>query len=140
MSNVVSASSPVTSQEIVLVANLLALPTSPAGQAIAKTGTTTFANVNASGGVSAVSHDATLTGLGTPASPLSVVGGGGFTIKAASGTIDDSNVVFTFASAPSLLVINGGIYQSTGGTYTWTGTTTVTLNDTIGTGGSIFGL
>lgn len=40
------------------------------------------------GGLSSVSHDATLTGLGTPSSPLSVVGGGG-----GSGTVTSVSVV-----------------------------------------------
>lgn len=61
----------------------------------------------------------------------------------ATGTIDDSNKAFTFASKPTVLVINGALYQQTGGAITWTwnsGTLTATLSIAVGTGGSIFGL
>lgn len=64
----------------------------------------------------------------------------GITILPATGTIDDTNTVFIFTSAPTLININGAFYQSTGGAYTWTGTTTVTLSNPVGTGGSIFGM
>lgn len=95
------------------------------------------------GGLSTVSHDATLTGDGTPSSPLSVVGAASFSILAATGTIDDSNLDFTFASLPIVLVINGGVYQQTGGAITWSwnaGLLTATLSSPVGSGGSIFGL
>lgn len=64
-------------------------------------------------------------------------------ILAATGTIDDSNVDFTFASLPSVLIINGATYQQTGGAITWSwtaGTLTATLSSPVGSGGSIFGL
>lgn len=64
-------------------------------------------------------------------------------ILTATGTIDDSNLAFTFVSQPSVIIVNGGTYQQTGGaiTFTWTATTlTVTLSSACGTGGSIFGL
>lgn len=62
-------------------------------------------------------------------------------ILAATGTIDDSNATFTFTSEPSLLVINGGIYQQTGGAITWSYSAgTATLSVAVGTGGSIFGI
>lgn len=68
-------------------------------------------------------------------------GSGGFTIVAVTGTVDDSNVTFTAATEPTALVINGGIYQKTGGSITWTYVgTTITLSFPVGTGGSIFGL
>ena len=156
-----------------------------------------------------VSHDSTLTGNGTPSSPLSVVGGGGgggsisaititgtvddsnvsfvaasaptflvingityqqntvwslsglnitltipvgvngsifgigvsgLAVLTATGIIDDSNTSFTFTSAPTFLIINGAMYQKTGGAITWSGTTTVTLSIPVGINGSIFGL
>ncbi len=65
----------------------------------------------------------------------------GLTIIAISGTIDDSNKIFTAASEPTLLNINGSFYQKTGGNITWTYLAgTITLSSAIGTGGSIFGV
>lgn len=62
-------------------------------------------------------------------------------IIAVSGTIDDTNVTFTAATQPTLLNINGSFYQKTGGTFTWTYVAgTITLNNAVGTGGSIFGI
>ena len=72
-------------------------------------------------------------------------GGGGSgglgTILTATGTIDDSNVTFTFTQLPSILIINGGMYQQTGGSITWTYLAgTVTLSVAVGVNGAIFGL
>lgn len=65
----------------------------------------------------------------------------GLTPIPVSGTINDSNVTFTSATEPTVLCINGPIYQKTGGAYTWTWVAgTITLNQPVGTGGSIFGL
>ena len=61
----------------------------------------------------------------------------------ATGTIDDTNVDFTFTQLPAIIVINGGEYRQTGGSITWTwnaGTLTATLSSPVGTGGSIYGL
>lgn len=92
------------------------------------------------GGISSVTHDATLTGSGTASSPLSVVGSG-LAIITVTGTVNDSNTSFTSATQPTVLVINGGVYQRTGGIITWTWVATViTLSSAVGTGGSIFGL
>jgi hypothetical protein len=60
-------------------------------------------------------------------------------VLTATGTIDDSNTVFVFTSAPTELVINGASYIKTGGAITWTGTTTVTLSSPVGVNGSIYG-
>lgn len=72
---------------------------------------------------------------------ISSTGGSGFSILTATGTVDDSNVTFTFISQPTLLCINGAFYQSSGGAITWSYVTgTVTLSSPVGTGGSIFGI
>src|ERR1035437_3254633 len=65
MSNVVSASDPLTSGEVTLIGNLQALGISGAGYAIAKTGTNTFANVSASGGSSGLTIGTTTITSGT---------------------------------------------------------------------------
>ncbi len=66
--------------------------------------------------------------------------GAGFTKLTATGTVDDANKVFVFTQAPTYLIINGAWYDNTAGApYTWTGTTTVTLNNVVGTGGRIWG-
>ena len=119
MSNVVSKSDPLTSSEITMIENLAALPASGSGQFIQKTGTVTFQN-------------------GTPPiQPTSL------SILVTTGTINDSNLFFPFASQPSLLVINGGIYMTTGGAITWTWDPILliaTLSSLVGINGSIFGI
>lgn len=68
-------------------------------------------------------------------------GSGAFSVIAVAGTIDDSNVTFTSASEPTLLNINGGFYQKTGGSITWSYLAgTITLSSPVGTGGSIYGI
>lgn len=58
-----------------------------------------------------------------------------------TGTIDDSNTSFTVTTQPSVLVINGTVYQQTGGAITWTYLAgAITLSSAVGTNGSIFGL
>lgn len=74
---------------------------------------------------------------------VTITGGIGSSTLTATGTIDDSNKAFTFISLPTVLVINGAVYQQTGGAITWTwtvGTLTATLSAPVGSGGSIFGL
>lgn len=73
-------------------------------------------------------------------SALEQTAGGGFSIITTGSTIDDSNTVFTFSSTPTLVCINGAFYKSTGGQYTWTGSNPITLNQAVGTGGSVFGI
>ena len=67
---------------------------------------TYLANGTQTGFLSQVSHDSTLTGAGTPASPLSVVGGSGTTYQLPTGTVDGSNNVFIFAVAPKLINVD----------------------------------
>lgn len=63
------------------------------------------------------------------------------TILAVTGTRDDTNLTFTIASQPTVLVINGATYQTTSGAITWTYLAgTLTLSSPVGTGGSIFGI
>lgn len=66
---------------------------------------------------------------------------GTYNILPATGLVNDSNTMFTFTSEPTEVVINGTSYISTGGAYTWTwdGVSTITLNNPVGTGGSIYG-
>jgi len=52
-----------------------------------------------------------------------------------SGAINNSNKVFVFAAAPTAVVVNGQIYFNGAG-YSLSGTT-VTLDNVVGTGGSI---
>src|ERR1035437_6369848 len=65
MSNVVSASDPLTSGEVTLIGNLQALATSGAGFAIAKTGINTFANVSTTGGGTGLTIGTTTITSGT---------------------------------------------------------------------------
>ena len=71
-------------------------------------------------------------------------GGGGFTVLPATGTIDDTNVTFTFTSAPTLININGSFYSDTstvGGTLVWTIVgLIVTLAFPVGDGGTVYGI
>lgn len=65
--------------------------------------------------------------------------GGGLTLVAVTGTIDDSNTTFTCESEPTYVVINGVWYKATGGVYTWTWVAgTLTLSGAIGTGSQIW--
>ena len=62
----------------------------------------------------------------------------GLNVLAATGAVDNSNVTFTFASAPTLVVVNGVTFRNGHGV-TITGTTAV-LDSYVGTGGDIYGL
>lgn len=67
-------------------------------------------------------------------------GGGGSIIEITSGIIDDSNTAFVFASEPNIVVVNGESYQ-VGHGWSWnSGTSTVTLDNPVGTGGDIYGI
>jgi hypothetical protein len=72
---------------------------------------------------------------------ISASGGGGGAPLVATGTINDTNVTFTFISEPQQLVINGLACRPTGGSITWSYVAgTVTLSSPIGTGGDIYGI
>ena len=64
--------------------------------------------------------------------------GGSLSILAATGTIDDSNTVFTFASTPTLVIVNGAAYRDGKGVSIVT--TTATLDFPAGTGGDVYAL
>lgn len=64
--------------------------------------------------------------------------GSGLSVLAATGTIDDSNTVFTFASAPTLVVVNGAMYRHGSGVSIVA--TTATLDNPVGTGGDVYAL
>lgn len=91
-----------------------------------KNGTGTIANVslNKAGGID-VEIDAT-------------GGTGGLNYLAATGTVNDSNKVFTFASAPTLVAVNGFTYRNGFGV-TISGAT-ATLDNAPGVGGDVYGL
>ena len=55
-----------------------------------------------------------------------------------TGDINDSNVSFTASAEPSVVIVNGAMYKDGAGC-TISGTS-VTLDNPVGTGGSIFGL
>lgn len=70
----------------------------------------------------------------------SVTAAGSLTVLSATGTINDTNLLFDFASEPKLIFINGIAYRSTGGAITWSyAAPTATLSQPVGTGGDIFG-
>lgn len=70
---------------------------------------------------------------------ISATGGSGsLSVLAATGTIDDSNVTFTFASTPTLVIVNGACYRDGKGCSIVT--TTVTLDNPVGTGGDVYAL
>ena len=72
---------------------------------------------------------------------MGLISWGGGRVLEVTGTIDDSNTSFVIGSKPMVVVINGGMYQSTGGAITWTYSEgTLTTSFPVGSSGSIFGL
>lgn len=75
---------------------------------------------------------------------ISATGSGSFSILTTVSTIDDSNTTFVFASAPSMVNINGFFYNAgatSGGVVMWTNVGgTVTTANPVGTGGCIFAI
>ncbi len=83
----------------------------------------------------------TLTTSATTGITTVTAASGSLSFLSATGTINDANVTFTFASLPIALIINGAVYQQSGGAITWSYLAgTVTLSSPVGTGGSIVGL
>lgn len=65
----------------------------------------------------------------------------GLSVLTVTGTIDDSNLTFSCASTPLLVIINGISYNGSTGSITWTYVgTTLTLSAPIGTGGDIYAI
>lgn len=64
--------------------------------------------------------------------------GGGLGFLAATGTVDNSNTTFTFASPPTLVVVNGATYRNGHGVSI--SGTTATLDNPPGNGGDVYGL
>lgn len=64
--------------------------------------------------------------------------GASLSLLTATGTIDASNTVFTFVSAPQIVVVNGASYVNGAGV-TIVGTT-ATLDNPPGVGGSVYGI
>lgn len=79
------------------------------------------------GGLSTISHDATLTGDGTPSSPLGTVSAAPtWSKETPSGLIDGANTTYTILHTPTTnsmnLIVNGQVYTE-GVDYTISGTT-----------------
>lgn len=66
-------------------------------------------------------------------------GGSGktLTIETPTGTVDDSNVVFTVANTPLFIDVNGGVYVAGQGIFASYALGVITLTAPIGTGGFI---
>ena len=64
--------------------------------------------------------------------------GGSLSVLTATGAVSDANVTFTFASEPTLVIVNGAAYRHGAGV-TISGTT-VTLDNPVGNGGDIYAL
>lgn len=60
------------------------------------------------------------------------------TLLTATGTVDDSNTVFTFTSTPQIVVVNGSSYTTGNGVTIVT--TTATLDSPAGVGGFVYGI
>jgi len=81
-----------------------------------------------------------ITGTAVGNDVTETVGATGVSQLTATGTVDDSNTAFTFASKPSIVVVNGASYRENKG-WTWAALTlTVTLDSPVGDGGDIYGI
>ncbi len=70
---------------------------------------------------------------------ITITGGSGsLSVLAATGTVNDSNKTFTFASEPTLVIVNGATYRH--GSGVTISTTTATLDNAPGFGGDVYGL
>lgn len=92
-------------------------------------------------GLQVVSHDASLTGDGTPGNPLkTVVSAASAGYQVPTGTVNGTNKIFVFTTAPTVVSVDGVCRRKTSSdsTVNWTGTTTITL--TIAPNFDMFGL
>lgn len=93
-------------------------------------------NKKSSSGAAGVSSVVAGTGINVdntdPANPIvSATGTSGITILIPTGSVNGTNTIFTFTSAPKVIVLDNGNMMnkvSSDGTTNWTGTTTITLN------------
>lgn len=67
-----------------------------------------------------------------------LAGGGSFSVLTATGAVDDSNVTFTFVSAPALVVVNGTAYRNGHGVAI--SGTTATLDSPAGVSGDVYAI
>lgn len=82
------------------------------------------------GGLKTVSHDTTLSGDGTAANPLSVIGtGSGGAFITVTGTIDGNNTVYTTVTRPTMVYTDMGVWaEDSNFGFTWVaGTLTVPI-------------
>lgn len=96
----------------------------------AKKGAVQYLNITGSGvSYSSASgrNDVTITG-----------GTGSLAVLTATGTVDDSNKTFTFATEPTLVMVNGAAYRNGFGVTIVT--TTATLDSAPGVNGDVYGL
>lgn len=91
-------------------------------------------NVSTGGGTGTVNSIVAGTGINVdstdPANPVVSATGSSFAVLVPTGTVNGSNITFTFSTAPKVIVLdNGNIMNkvSSDGTVNWTGTTAVTL-------------
>lgn len=84
-------------------------------------------------GLSEVSHDTTLTGNGTPSSPLSVVSSASFTGAQEKTTTPPNSIIttFTFDHAPKVIFWNGA-FQTLTDDYTVSGPFSITFTASAG--------
>lgn len=124
MSNISPQGEQSTSAEILMVRNLGLLATTPSGSAIAKTGSSTFANVATGGGSASISATLPLTynsGTGVLAIPLATTLVDGY-LSAANWTTFNNKVSSTITITAGTGLTGGGDLSAN---------RTLTLADTI---------
>ena len=100
----------------------------------AKKGLAQFVNLVAGSNVTIA--DSIVNGLHTLTFSSTGGSGGGLSLITSSGTINDSNTAFPFASKPITVVVNGLSYRENHG-WSWDGVN-ATLDNPVGTGGDIY--
>lgn len=108
MSNISNVGTLLTTAEKAVIVSLTNLVVSPSGQAVGKTGTTTFGNVASGGGtwtqsehITLAADNKTFTLATAPSSVIYLLGGHQPQIHGVdfTGTIDGSNKTFVYATA-----------------------------------------
>ncbi len=90
------------------------------------------------GGGHTIKSSATVTVARNSDGTVSLTASGGFTVLAATGTINNSNTVFSFTQKPTYIVANGQWMRENFG-WTWSNPN-ATLSGIVGTGGDIYGI